>query len=401
MFKTLPPAARDTLWDITERFAADQRPEKLDLILGMYRDETGITPVLEAVKRAEKMLAENAAPKTYKTMTGNKAFCDGMAKILLGSDNPRLKDIVATQSVGGAGALRMLAELIAAANPYATVWTSDPGYVNHRPLMTSGGVKVETYPWKSNAKGLDLSELLSGLNRAVPGDVLLIQGCCHNPAGIDPSFSQWEQIAEFCADKQLIPIIDMAYHGLGEGMDADAAGLRLMVQKLETVLVAATCSKNMGLYCERVGVAYAITAETHSLPLVRKTFEQSARRTYSMPPEHGAAVAAELFSNPTDWLAELDVMRTRIQSVRNTLAQALSEVGLKGFAGIHQHSGMFSLLPLSQQQMEQLRTEYAIYGTDEGRINIAGLTEQSARYVAEAILSVTQRCEVPSTTADN
>ncbi|ORM71169.1 aromatic amino acid transaminase [Pantoea rwandensis] len=401
MFKSLPPAARDTLWDITERFAIDHRPGKLDLILGMYRDETGLTPVLEAVKQAERKLAENAAPKTYKTMAGNKAFCDGMAKILLGSGNPRLKELVATQSVGGAGALRMLAELVAAANPCATVWTSDPGYVNHRPLMASGGLRVDIYPWKANVQGLDLAALFSGLNNTVPGDVLLIQGCCHNPAGIDPSFSQWEEIADFCLNKQLIPIIDMAYHGLGEGMDTDAAGLRLMVQKLETVLIAATCSKNMGLYCERVGVAYVVTAETHSLPLIRKTFEQSARRTYSMPPEHGAAIAAELFSSPTEWLAELDVMRQRIQSVRTTLAQALLEVGLNGFAGIHQHSGMFSLLPLSQQQMEQLRTEYAIYGTDEGRINIAGLTEQSARYVAKAILAVTQRSEVPGTTQDN
>lgn len=384
---TNPP--RDPLWTLTSAFRADHRPEKLDLVLGVYRDETGITPVMAAVQEAEIHLAKAAASKTYRALSGNADFNLGMTRLLLGQDNEATERVVTMQTVGGTGALRLLGELIAAAHPGATIWLSNPGYINHRPIMRAAGLAVAEYPWQERHGRLDLAAVLSALADARTNDVLLLQGCCHNPTGIDLSPIDWEIIADVCRARNIIVLVDMAYQGLGDGLEEDAAGLRLLVSRLDTVLVASSCSKNMGLYCERTGAATVIVQKASALPSIRTVMEGIARCNYSMPPEHGAAIAATLMAEPAQWHAELQQIRTRIAGIRSALASALREAGApQSMQAVLRQRGMFSILPLDSHAMHRLREQFAIYGTAEGRINVAGLTEDKIGHLAQALAAV-------------
>jgi aspartate aminotransferase len=391
MFSALPVIPRDPLWKLTEDFRDDPRNEKIDLILGVYKNEQGLTPVMKAVKLAEIELAYNGFSKVYRPLTGNPEFNVEIAKLVLGKKSKHLNKTATAQTVGGAGALRMLGEAIAWANPHATVWVSRPGYINHEPIMRAAGLNVDYYPWNDEAGQLELGSMLDTLKSAKNGDVLLIQGCCHNPSGVDPNIDQWDLISEFCQERGIIPLVDIAYQGLGNGMEDDAAGLRLMVDRLDIVLIASSCSKNMGLYCERIGAAIAVVKEKQLLPKINAAMEQIARRTYSMPPEHGAAVALSLLKEPGLWMAELDEMRNRIIRMRYGIWDAFQHYDLNSsFKALAQHRGMFSLLPLNIEQIMTLRNDYSIYCNDEGRINIAGLTEANIEYFAHAIRTISK-----------
>jgi len=388
MLKNLPQLEADPLWGLLEKFHADQRKHKIDLLVGVYRDESGKTPVMQVVQDAEQCLADKAESKGYKQLSGNTKFNSQIAQFLLG-DNNKLKTQCTIQTVGGSGALRVLADFIARLSPHSVIWNTDPGYVNHRPIMEAAGLKIEPFRWQQKHGKLDIAACFTDLENAKEGDVILLHGCCHNPTGIDPTLEQWQALADYCKSKGLIPFIDMAYQGFGDSPEEDAAGLRLFIDQLDLVLVAASCSKNMGLYCERTGAAMIVTENTQQLQSIRAVLERITRANYSMPPEHGAAIASLLFDDIKPWFDELSACRRRIVDVRQGLGDVFRELNApSSLQIISQQKGMFSLLPLTTAQMDILREEFAIYGTANGRINVAGLQTSQIRTLAEALISV-------------
>lgn len=392
MLATLATVAPDPLWGLTAAFRADPRPDKVDLVVGVYRDDSGQTPVMAAVKAGEERLAAAGASKAYRGLAGNADFNVGLATLLLGNDVGRLARQHTMQTVGGTGALRLLADFIAVASPGARVWVSDPGYVNHVPIMRAAGLAVDRYRWHAEGGVLDADAMFADLWAARAGDVVLLHGCCHNPTGIDMSMEVWQTVAERCAKQGLIPLVDMAYLGLADGLEQDAAGLRLLVDALDTVLVAASCSKSMGLYCERTGAAMVIGKSRAALQPVGGVLERITRSNYSMPPDHGAAIVAAILGDAAltaSWRNELEHMRQRIVGNRRRLDGALASLGAPvALQNLSRHKGMFSMLPLDADAMERLRADHAIYGTQGGRINIAGLAPEQIDRVAGALVAV-------------
>jgi len=369
--------------------AEDRRAEKIDLIVGVYRHQSGETPVMRAVCDTERSFASAAASKAYRALSGNAAFNDGISRFLLGQNHGALARHYTIQTVGGTGALRVLADFIALVSPTATVWNTDPAYVNHRPIMMAAGLPVKSFRWHEKEAELDIETVLADLAEARAGDVVILHGCCHNPTGLDPSYDQWARLAAFCKRRGLVPLVDMAYQGFGDGVEEDAAGLRLLAGELDTVLVSASCSKNMGLYCERTGAAMVIAPDARPLSTIRVPIERITRASYSMPLEHGAAIAAALFESPQAWLLELEASRRRVAEIRRELADALLALGAPGkLQGLRRQKGMFSLLPLDSHQMNRLREEFGVYGTAQGRINIAGFLPEQIERLAEALKAV-------------
>ena len=391
MLDALAALPEDPIWGLTSAFRADPRAHKIDMVIGVYRDDHGATPNMKAVRMAERALAQDSAPKTYRALAGNAVFNAGMARLVLGDAPARIARSHVIQTVGGTGALRVLGDMLASLRPDTTVWSTDPGYVNHRPIFEGAGLTLQLYRWQAKGDALDLDRVLADLAAAKPGDVVLLHGCCHNPTGIDPDADMWQALARFCAARGLIPLIDIAYQGFGRGLDADAAGLRVMVDAVPVAMVAASGSKNMGLYCERIGAAMVLGPDAASIAHVGRHLETLTRANYSMPPEHGAAVACHVFDTRTIWEEELNSMRARVQSLRQQLADALAAIGAPpAFQALRHHQGMFSLLPLAPDQMESLRRDHAIYGTATGRINIAGLRSTQIEQVAAALRDVSQ-----------
>ncbi|NWK43845.1 aromatic amino acid transaminase [Ralstonia pickettii] len=392
MLASLATVALDPLWGLTAAFRADPRPDKVDLVVGVYRDETGQTPVMAAVKAVEERLAAAGASKAYRGLTGNADFNAGLATLLLGNDAGRLARQHTMQTVGGTGALRLLADFIAVASPSARVWVSDPGYVNHVPIMRAAGLAVDRYRWRAEGGVLDADAMFADLWAARTGDIVLLHGCCHNPTGIDMGVGVWQTVAEQCAQRGLIPLVDMAYLGLADGLEQDTTGLRLLVDALDTVLVAASCSKSMGLYCERTGAAMVIGKNRVALQPVGGVLERITRSNYSMPPDHGAAIAAAILCDVAlraSWRDELEHMRQRIAGNRRRLDDALASLGAPvALQNLSRHKGMFSTLPWDADAMERLRAHHAIYGTQSGRINIAGLAPEQIDRVASALVAV-------------
>ena len=392
MLSSLPPLDCDPLWELIRSFQEDTREHKIDLIIGVYRDESGQTPVFELVQKAEHWLAQEAQSKAYKPLSGNARFNQHLTQHLLSKDLSEQNNHCTLQTVGGTGALRALGDFIFRISPNATVWNTDPGYVNHQPIMEAAGLKVKHFRWQQKDATLDIESCFSDLSAARRGDILLLHGCCHNPSGIDPTLAQWQAFATFCNNTGVIPLIDMAYQGFGDGSDTDAAGLRWLVNQLELVLIASSCSKNMGLYCERTGAATITTKSTESLGKIRTLLEHIARVNYSMPPNHGAAIANFVFSHPTQWDKELSACRLRILTIRKQLGKALASLGASPeLCSLAQQKGMFSLLPFNTKQMQQLREKHAIYGTNNGRINIAGLQTHQVKILAKALMDIARR----------
>jgi len=388
MLENLPVVQGDPLWALLHQFNADQRDHKIDMLVGVYRDETGQTPVMQQVQIAERKLANDAVSKSYKMLSGNLEFNDHMAKFILG-DSKRFTEQCTIQTVGGSGALRVIADFIATLSPTAVIWNTDPGYLNHRPIMEGAGLNVTPFRWQHNEGVLDIEACFADLANAKEGDILLLHASCHNPSGVDPSLSQWQQFIDFCLAKKLIPFIDIAYQGFGDGPEEDAAGLRMFVEQVDLVLIAASCSKNMGLYCERTGIAMVLTKDHSQHAPLRTLLERITRANYSMPPNHGAAVASLLFSNPQPWLAELSVCRNRINDLRKALGELLIEMKAPdALQAVTRQKGMFSLLPLTPEQMTMLREKHAVYGMLNGRVNIAGLKQSQVSYLANALVDV-------------
>lgn len=391
MLELLLPPPVDPLWDLTAAFEADDRAERLNLVLGVYRDHTGGTPVMAAVREAEIRLAERSESKEYRGLSGNTAFNRAMLSMVLGP-GVAADRAVAVQTVAGSGALRLLADLICRTRPGTTVWISDPAYVNHQPILEAAGLKVRTYRWIDGQGRADSAGMLRDLGAAGRDDVVLLQGCCHNPTGVDPDTGTWEALAELASRVGWVPFVDLAYHGLGDGLEADLAATRMLADRVPEMLLAISCSKNFGLYSDRTGCAVVLGASRESLRHAETALQNAARTLYSMPPEHGAAVVTAILEDDglrAAWRAELDAMRERITANRTDLSVHLSALGWGTQADIlARQKGMFSMLPLTPDQMHVLRSRFAVYGTASGRFNVAGIPADRIPCLARGIAGV-------------
>lgn len=396
MFETLAARPNDPIMEIMELCKADKNPNKIDLGPGVYKDDTGQTTILKAVKLAEEYWNREEPTKSYVGTVGNQDFCKMMLSLVLGEDHPAILEdrIGAAQSTGGSGALRLGAELLKVAAPNATVWASTPTWANHIPLITEAGLKMDSYPYYNRETlGVDFEDMLAHLkSHAKRGDIILLHGCCHNPTGADLSNAQWDELAVFLNDNGLFPYIDLAYFGLGRGMEEDTYGTRKVIETCPETLLALSCSKNFALYRERTGLIAAITKTSAAAKIARSQFGAIQRKLVSMPPDHGAALVVRILGDETlrkMWEGELDDMRNRMRSLRTLLSDALNVQGGEAIsAAIKDQNGMFSTLPLTKAQAGRLRFEHSIYILDSGRINIAGANANNIPILAEAILSV-------------
>ena len=386
LFDGLKPQAPDALLALIGLFAADPRTDKIDLGVGVYRDESGATPVFRAVKAAEARLLQTQTSKSYLGPEGDARFTELLKPVVFG-DKADLGNVVGVQTPGGTGALRLAAELIGAAKPGTKVWVGTPTWPNHPPVFASARLDIQTYRYFDQASQTILfDEMMDALGRAEAGDVVLLHGCCHNPTGANLTGLQWADVAELVARRSLIPLVDLAYQGLGEGLDQDAAGLRLILESAGDVIAAFSCDKNFGLYRDRVGALYVRTQASAQAELVLSNMLALARPNWSMPPDHGAAVVRLILDDAelaADWKKELTSMRLRIAEVRKALAD-----GDSFFAPQLQQQGMFSLLPLNPDQVLTLRKEHAVYMAGSGRVNLAGLTLKTVPKFIEAVKSV-------------
>ncbi|GIX31568.1 MAG: aminotransferase [Porticoccaceae bacterium] len=395
MFEQLKPLPPDPILGLSAAFRADPRPRKIDLGVGVYRDEAGRTPVMRAVKEAERRLLEREESKAYIAQTGVAEFNEGMLRLVLGPSHPALAAgrAAAVMTPGGTGALRLAAELIRTANPDATLWVGDPTWANHVPVMAGAGLRLATYPYyRQGAASVSFDEMMAALQRARSGDAVLLHGCCHNPCGADLDEEQWRAVAELAERKGLLPFVDLAYQGFGRGLEEDAFGVRLLAERLPEVVVATSCSKNFGLYRERTGAALVVAQSAAAAAAAASHLAQVARTLYSMPPAHGGLLAAMVLEDPAlreDWEAELAAMRSRMNRLRAELAERLAARGApRDFSFIRRQYGMFSFLGLDAGQIARLREEFGIYVVGSSRINVAGLNEADLDYVVEAILAV-------------
>lgn len=396
MFEALTPRPNDPIMAIMELCKADKNPNKIDLGPGVYKDDTGQTTILKAVKLAEEYWNREEPTKSYVGTVGNQDFCRLMLDLVLGADHPAITEgrIGAAQSTGGSGALRLGAELLHEALPGSVVWASTPTWANHIPLISDTGMKMDSYPYYNRETlGVDFEDMLAHLDKnAKRGDIVLLHGCCHNPTGADLSHEQWDRLAVFLSEKGLYPYIDLAYFGLGRGMEDDTYGTRKVIEYCPEVLLALSCSKNFALYRERTGLIAAITKTPDAAKIARSQFGAIQRKLVSMPPDHGAALVVRILEDEKlreMWVSELDDMRERMRGLRMQLSEALNVQGGEAMsAAIKDQNGMFSTLPLTKEQAQKLRIDHGVYLLDSGRINIAGANSNNIPRLAEAILAV-------------
>ncbi|TPE52221.1 aromatic amino acid transaminase [Amaricoccus solimangrovi] len=392
MLEALNTPAPDKIIELMGLYAADTREDKLDLGVGVYKDAQGRTPIMHAVKAAEKRLWEEQTTKSYVALLGDTEFVEQMRGLIFGEAVPTDR-IAGCQTPGGTGAVHQLFELIQRADPEASVWYSDPTWPNHPAMLAHLGIEAKTYRYFDAATcEVDFEGMLADLAGAKVGDVVLLHGCCHNPTGANPTLEQWRTLAELFARRGLVPMIDLAYQGFGDGIDSDVAGLRYMAGQVPEMLVAASCSKNFGLYRDRVGAAFAISSAPNLTPIARGNLASLNRMNFSFPPDHGAKTVAIILGDSglrMDWVTELEGMRRGMLTLRQSFAEALRRAtNSDRYDFVATHRGMFSRLGLTPEQVALLRSDHGIYMTGDSRINIAGLPAQGLDKLAAAIAAV-------------
>lgn len=379
--KTVPP---DSLLSLIAAFAQDPRPAKIDLGVGVYRDEAGGTPVFRAVKEAEKLLLEHQETKAYLGPEGDPVFVDALKPWVVGDDLAKSNRLAGIQTPGGTGALRLAAELVKTASPMARVWMGLPTWPNHAPIFTAAGLAVEAYrQFDVPSQTLLFEQMLATLKTAKPGDVVLLQACGTNPTGADLDLSQWTDLAGVMTLYGLVPLIDFAYHGLGLGIGPDRAGVEIVLRHVGEALVAYSCDKNFGLYRERTGALFVFGQNAEGANAAISNLLGLARANWSMPPDHGAAIVRTILDSPTlmaSWKSEVDEMQRRIMGLRHDLARTVPAL-----ASARHQRGMFALLSLDESAIARLRIEHGIYMAGSGRINIAGLNEADVVRFAAAL----------------
>jgi len=386
MLNALKPQAQDQILRLIQMYRDDPRDTKIDLGVGVYKDASGLTPVMRAVKAAEKQLWETEVTKTYTGLAGDPAFSAAMIRLILGSDVPA----AAVATPGGTGAIRQAFELIGLSAPHAVVWLSNPTWPNHLSILSYLGMPTAEYRYFDAETGaVDAAGLLNDLARAKPGDVVLLHGCCHNPTGANLSLPQWRTVCDQLAGQGVIPLVDLAYQGFGDGLEADAAPTRMIAEAFPEVLIAASCSKNFGIYRERTGVLIALGGDRG---VVQGNLAWLNRQNFSFPPDHGARLVTMILEDATlraDWMAELEGVRHSMLGLRQALADELRRAAnADRFDFVGTHRGMFSRLGLTEAQVVRLRDEHGIYMVGDSRINIAGLNAATVPVLAAAVAQV-------------
>ncbi|SDG41547.1 aromatic amino acid transaminase [Pelagibacterium luteolum] len=394
MFETLSKAPQDKIFALMAEIAADARPNKIDLGIGVYKDDAGNTPIMSAVKKAEERIFATAKTKTYVGVAGNKGFASAMVKLALGDSVP-LDRVRAAQAPGGTGALWVLLTLLKRAKPDATLWISDPSWPNHKPMAEQAGFKVAAYPYFDPATGtVRFDDMLAALDKMGPSDIVLLHGCCHNPTGANLTEDQWDQVVASMKKTGAFPLVDMAYQGFGDGLDEDAYGLRAVAAQIDEFVCATSCSKNFGIYRERVGCSIIVAKDPAQADIANSQMLNVIRGAYSQPPDHGAEIVRIILEDDAlraEWKAELEAMRTRMIENRKALADAIrTRSNSSDFDFVAEHRGMFSLLGLDLETITRLKSENAVYMLDDSRINIAGLADERIQRLADAIVGATR-----------
>ena len=394
MFSELKPLPTDPILGLMAAYKQDTNPNKIDLGVGVYKDEQGNTPVLKAVKKAEAFRLENETTKSYIGLAGNLDFCQKMETLLLGEHSTLLANRVRTaQAPGGTGALRVAAEFIKRCNTDATVWVTTPTWANHISLFEAAGLTVKEYPYYDyENKGLLFDEMIDSLKQVPKGDVVLLHACCHNPSGMDLNEDQWRIVAELAKEVGFTPLIDIAYQGFGASLDEDAKGLRLLADAVDELIICSSCSKNFGLYRERIGACSIIAKDSANADISNSVLLSVVRSIYSMPPAHGADIVNTILGSTEltqEWHDELDEMRNRINGLRTLIKDSLAAQGVaQDFSFIDKQNGMFSFLGINKEQIERLQKEYAIYIVGSSRVNVAGVSQANIEYFSKAVADV-------------
>ena len=395
MFETISPAPEDSILGLTEAFKKDQNPNKINLGVGVYKDGGGQTPVLSTVKEAEERLLRSEATKSYLPIDGLAAYAALSQAIVFGSEHDILRAgrAATVQTPGGTGALRVAADFVRRISPQATVWLSDPTWPNHPNVFGSAALQVQSYPYfEAETNGVAFDRMVAVLEAIPKGDVLLLHGCCHNPTGADLSSQQWQAVAALCAERGILPLLDFAYQGFGDGLDEDATGVRTVADHCREFLVATSYSKNFGLYNERVGAMTLVAANSEAAEAAHSHLKICVRTNYSNPPAHGGQIVAEILGDTElrkRWEVELAEMRNRINDMRHLFVETLDQQGaVRDFSFIARQRGMFSYSGLTPEQVQALRERHSVYIVGSGRINVAGMTEANMDYLCEAIADV-------------
>jgi aspartate aminotransferase len=394
MFENLEELHPDPILGLMAAHRNDVSLKKIDLGVGVYRDESGATPIMKSVLEAQKIRHETEQTKSYIGPPGTPEFNTLTRKLMFGNDNQAEKSnrIAGVQTPGGCGALRVAAELIKRARPKTTIWVSDPTWANHQPLLGNAGLNLKEYAYyEKSSRSLNTDGLLESLSNVPAGDAVLIHGCCHNPSGVDLEPQHWEAIADLAINQGFTPFIDLAYQGLGDSLDEDAIGVKILSERCPEVIVASSYSKNFGLYRERVGSLQIVSPNVAQTTIVQSQLGSVVRGIYSMPPAHGAAIVETILSDKTlklQWVEELSTMRDRINLLRKELANRLTREIDQDFSFIEKQKGMFSFLGIDTNQVARLQKEFAIYMVDSSRINVAGVNSSNIDYFVESMTTI-------------
>ncbi|MBV6750729.1 aspartate/tyrosine/aromatic aminotransferase [Pseudomonas chlororaphis] len=393
-FDAIARVPGDPILGLLEAYAQDTNPRKFDLGVGVYKDAQGLTPILRSVKLAEQRLVDEQRTKSYIGGHGDLRFGSLLNDLVMGADSPLIaaQRVGATQTPGGTGALRLSADFIAHCLPGRGIWLSDPTWPIHETIFAAAGLKISHYPYVDSDNRLDVEGMLAALEQVPLGDVVLLHACCHNPTGFDLSHDDWYKVLDIVRRRELLPLIDFAYQGFGDGVEQDAWAARLFARELPEVLITSSCSKNFGLYRERTGALIVCTGDAEKLLDVRSQLAAVARNLWSNPPDHGAAVVTTILGTPelkSLWADEVEAMRLRIAQLRSGLVEALQPHGLaERFAHIGVQRGMFSYTGLSPAQVKRLRDEHSVYMVSSGRANVAGIDATRLDALAQAIAAV-------------
>lgn len=393
MLEAVLPLPPDPILGLIGAYQRDPNADKVDLGAGVYRDSSGATPVFAAVRSAEQRLLAAQRTKSYVAPPGDPAFIRGVTTQLFGGEHPALTDgrVGAVQAPGGCGALRLGAELIQRLRPGTGLWLSTPTWANHEPLLGDAGLKIHAYPYYDfEAHAIDFDAMHATLSQRGRDDVVLLHGCCHNPCGADLTHAQWDAVGDLALERGFTPFIDIAYHGLGDGLDDDGYGVRTFAERLPELLVAYSCSKNFGLYRERAGLVCALTPSPETASAARSQLNSIARGIYSMPPAHGAGIVGRILDDEeltASWRDELTGMRARVLDMRRLFTERMAAHGAD-FGFIADERGLFSFLGITEEQVARLREQYSVYLLASSRINVAGITEGNVDYLADSLAAV-------------
>src|SRR6266851_9349901 len=392
-------APRDAILGLTETYLVDPNPKKVNLGVGVYYDDQGKVPLLECVRRADEALTAAGIARPYLAMDGFPEFVRSVQTLLFGADHPAVAQgrVTTVQGVGGTGALKVGADFIKRFAPEAAIHMSDPSYDNHRPLFEQAGFRVEMYPYYDpRTHGIKFAEMIAHLSAVPKGSIVLLHACCHNPTGVDIRDEQWGQVMKVISERRLVPFLDFAYQGFGEGVEEDAEVVRRFAEAMPLVLVAISFSKSFSLYGERVGALSVVTTDSGEAARVLSHLKRMIRTNYSNPPSHGARIVAAVLASPelrALWRTEVVGMRDRVRSMRRELVERLKKRIPDDFSFILQQRGIFSYSGMSREQMIAMRERYSVYGIESGRICVAALNSRNLDYVADSIASTVRLTE--------